>query len=58
MGQNDHAVKEPRVVSFQEEFGNHAWWRHDMETIFALLALCEGNPSVTDGFPSQRTSNA
>ena len=25
-----------------------------METFSALLALCEGNPSVTGGFPSQR----
>ena len=25
--------------------------------IFALLALCEGNPPVTGGFPSQRVSN-
>ena len=25
-----------------------------METFSALLALCEGNPSVTVGFPSQR----
>ena len=25
-----------------------------METFSALLALCEGNPSVTAGFPSQR----
>ena len=24
-----------------------------METFFALLALCEGNPPVTGGFPSQ-----
>ena len=24
-----------------------------METFSALLALCEGNPPVTDGFPSQ-----
>ena len=30
------------------------WWRHQMETISALLALCEGNPMVTDGFPSKR----
>ena len=30
------------------------WWRHPMETFFALLALCEGNPPVTGGFPSQR----
>ena len=25
-----------------------------METFSALLVLCEGNPPVTDGFPSQR----
>ena len=25
-----------------------------METFAALLTLCEGNPPVTDGFPSQR----
>ena len=25
-----------------------------METFFALLALCEGNPPVPDGSPSQR----
>ena len=31
-----------------------AWWRHQMETFSALLTLCEGNPPVTDGFPSQR----
>ena len=31
------------------------WWRHQMETFFTLLALCEGNPPVTGGFPSQRS---
>ena len=34
------------------------WWRHPMEAVSALRALCEGNPPVTIGFPSQRTSNA
>ena len=29
-------------------------WRHQMESFSALLALCEGNPSVTGGFLSQR----
>ena len=29
-------------------------WRHQMETFFALLALCEGNSPVTGEFPSQR----
>ena len=28
------------------------------ENLSTLLALCEGNPSVTDGFPSLRASNA
>ena len=31
-----------------------SWWRHQMETFSALLALCEGKPPVTAGFPSQR----
>ena len=30
------------------------WWRHQMDTFSALLALCEGIPPVTGGFPSQR----
>ena len=31
------------------------WWRHQMETLSALLALCAGNYSpVTGEFPSQR----
>ena len=29
-----------------------------METLLVLLALCEGNPPVTGGFPSQRASKA
>ena len=32
----------------------NTWWRHQMETFSALLAVCEGNSSVTDEFPSQR----
>ena len=33
-------------------------WRHDIETVPALLALCEGNPPVTCEFPSQMECNA
>ena len=33
---------------------SQTWWRHQMETFSALLALCEGNSSVTGEFPSQR----
>ena len=35
-----------------------SWWCHGMEMLSVLLALCEGNPLVTGGFPSQRASNA
>ena len=31
-----------------------SWWRHEMETFSALLALCVGNSPVTGEFPSQR----
>ena len=31
-----------------------AWWRHQMETFSALLALYAGNSPVTGDFPSQR----
>ena len=32
----------------------YPWWRHQMETFFALLALCAGNSPVTSEFPTQR----
>ena len=31
-----------------------AWWRHQMETFSALLALCAGNSPVSGEFPLQR----
>ena len=30
------------------------WWRHQMETFPALLAICAGNSPVTGEFPTQR----
>ena len=30
------------------------WWRHQMETFSALLAICAGNSSVPGEFPTQR----
>ena len=30
------------------------WWRHQMETSSALLAICAGNSPVTGEFPAQR----
>ena len=35
-------------------FVKPSWWRHQMETFSALLALCAGNSPVTGEFPSQR----
>ena len=35
----------------------HARLSLTMETLLILLALCEGNPLVTSGFPSQKASN-
>ena len=34
--------------------GTPTWWRHQIETFSALLALCVGNSPVTGEFPSQR----
>ena len=31
-----------------------AWWRHQMETFSALLALCAGHSPVPGEFPTQR----
>ena len=31
----------------------YSWWCHQMETFSVSLALREGNPPVTDGFPQQ-----
>ena len=33
---------------------HYSWWRHQMETIFALLALFTGNSPITGEFPSER----
>ena len=30
------------------------WWRHQMETFTALLAICAGNSPVSGEFPAQR----
>ena len=33
---------------------DYTWWRHQMETYFALLAICAGNSPVPGDFPAQR----
>ena len=36
----------------------NTWWCNDIETLSGLMALCEGNPPVTKGFPSQWACDA
>ena len=40
--------------SYISIFVSVPWWRHEMGALFALLALCAGNSSVTGEFPAQR----
>ena len=35
-----------------------SWWRHQMETFSALLAICAGNSSVTGKIPCTKASDA
>ena len=41
----DYTMRDPSSSS---------WWRHQMETFCASLALCAGNSPVAGEFPSQR----
>ena len=41
------------LLSHATRSRNMIWWRHQMEIFSALLAICEGNPSASGGFPSQ-----
>ena len=36
------------------DFSVHPWWRHQMETFSALLAICAGNSPVAGEIPGQR----
>ena len=47
----------PDVIAYWGFFVSHLllpWWRHQMETFSALLAICAGNSPVPDEFPTQR----
>ena len=48
MGYTVHVI-DPLLLA-----GDWSWWRHQMETSSALLALCAGHSPVTCEFPSQR----
>ena len=52
MGDNKREIKGmgPDINYEPQNSGrNHNMGRHNMETLYALLVLCEGNPPVTGG---------
>ena len=42
-----------KYVLFQTLIMVRTWWRHQMETFSALLAICVGNSPVSGEFPAQ-----
>ena len=42
------------MLSFVRFVSYSTWWRHQMETFSALLAICAGNSPVTGEVPAQR----
>ena len=46
------------ILWVAERYSHHGvavtWWRHQMETFSALLAICAGNSPVPGEFPTQR----
>ena len=49
-----HEIKSQRVLNETTRFVPSPWWRHQMETFSALLAICAGNSPVPGEFPTQR----
>ena len=43
-----------RVLMGETHTRESSWWRHQMETFSALLALCAGNSPINVEFPAQR----
>ena len=42
------------LLGYSSQSRGRPWWRHQMETFSALLAICAGNSPVPDEFPAQR----
>ena len=43
-----------RITMVTPQWCQKPWWRHQMETFSALLAICAGNSPVPGEFPAQR----
>ena len=59
MNYRPSALPSPRSLcshsgTLDEKGTTLSWWRHEMETLSALLALCAGNSPVTGEFTAQR----
>ena len=53
----DHELvgsRKPLFGQWGMSTSDHSWWRHQMETFSALLAICAGNSPVTGEFLAQR----
>ena len=42
------------IIGLDNALSPISWWRHQMETFSALLAICAGNSLFPGEFPSQR----
>ena len=43
------------MTKTSHRLGSSPWWRHQMETFSALLAICAGNSPVSGEFTAQRS---
>ena len=50
----DIGIPDRKLLSRPKVSWHFTWWRHQMETFSALLALCAGNSPVPGEFPTQR----
>ena len=55
--QSDSEERRRNLQALIRQLYDHreSWWRHQIETFSALLALCEENAPVTGGFPLLRS---
>ena len=49
-----HDISRYHFSHFEWRHRLNTWWRHQMETFSALLAICAGNSPVPGEFPAQR----
>ena len=51
---NHNKTKSIRCLHTLWDITHITWWRHQIETFSASLAICAGNSPVTGEFPAQR----